>query len=179
MKQIREVIVVEGKHDTAALKRYFACSTIETGGSAINEEVLQRIAEAQRTTGVIVFTDPDAPGKKIRDTINQRIPGCKNAYVLKEDARTSRKVGIEHAGREVLTEALNHLVTWQDRPAGTITAADFYRLGLCGKADSRARRAVIGRRYQIGYGNARALRQRLNQLGLTPRQLQEVLEHAG
>jgi len=59
---VREMIVVEGKEDTAAVRRAAAADTIETGGSAIDEEVLARIALAQQRRGVIVLTDPDGPG---------------------------------------------------------------------------------------------------------------------
>lgn len=59
---IREMIVVEGKDDTTAVKRAVNADTIETGGSAIGEDVLVRIELAQARRGVIVLTDPDAPG---------------------------------------------------------------------------------------------------------------------
>ncbi len=54
---IKEIIVVEGKDDTVAIKRAVEAETIETGGSAINKEVLERIRLAQERRGVIIFTD--------------------------------------------------------------------------------------------------------------------------
>ena len=62
--KIKEVIVVEGHHDTATLKQYFDVETIETNGSAINKETLEYIKEVQAKRGVIIFTDPDYPGEK-------------------------------------------------------------------------------------------------------------------
>lgn len=41
MKRIQEVIVVEGKTDTATLQQLFDVDTIETSGSGINEAILQ------------------------------------------------------------------------------------------------------------------------------------------
>ena len=56
MKQkIKEIIVVEGKNDTNVLQSFFDCDTIETGGDQVNEGTLQRIEEAQKQRGVIVF----------------------------------------------------------------------------------------------------------------------------
>lgn len=45
---IQEIIVVEGKDDTTAIKRATGADTIETNGSAISDEVLRRIAHAQK-----------------------------------------------------------------------------------------------------------------------------------
>ena len=79
MKQIRQLIVVEGRHDSAKLKEFFECDTIETGGTSLGEEVIERIRAAQKTRGVIIFTDPDSPGNRIRNEINRAVPGCLNA----------------------------------------------------------------------------------------------------
>ena len=55
---IKEIIVVEGKSDTVAVKRATGADTIETNGSAIDDKTLIRIQHALETRGVIVFTDP-------------------------------------------------------------------------------------------------------------------------
>ena len=90
---IKEVIVVEGKADTRRLKEIFKdIHTIETGGSAIDETTIELIRHAQQTRGVIIFTDPDFPGMKIRSIINERVPGCKNAYIEREKAVDKRKI---------------------------------------------------------------------------------------
>ena len=73
-KKIQEVIVVEGRHDTEKLRKYFDCDTIETGGTSLGDSVIERIREAQKARGVIIFTDPDSPGNRIRNVINQNIP---------------------------------------------------------------------------------------------------------
>ena len=47
-RKIPEVIVVEGKDDTANLKRYYEVDTYETRGSAINQDDLERICYIAR-----------------------------------------------------------------------------------------------------------------------------------
>ena len=59
MEKIKEVIVVEGKTDTAIIKKLFDADTIETHGLAINDEILDLIEQANQSRGVIVLTDPD------------------------------------------------------------------------------------------------------------------------
>ena len=82
---IKEVIVVEGKSDTVAVKRATGADTIETNGSAIDENTLIRIQHAEEVRGVIVFTDPDYPGRRIRAIIEERIPTVKHAFLKKEN----------------------------------------------------------------------------------------------
>ena len=173
---IRQLIVVEGRHDTANLQKYFDCDTAETGGTSLDEDVMERIAFAAKTRGVIIFTDPDSPGNRIRNAVNRRIPGCGNAFIEKEKARTDRKVGVEHAGREALEEALAHIAVYDPSPETTITAAEMMELGLSGRPDSAARRKIIGEAFHIGFGNTRTMCRRLNWLGITAQQLQEVLD---
>ena len=66
MKKIKEIVVVEGKTDTALLKELFEVDTIETHGLALDQQTLELIQEASKSRGIIVLTDPDFPGKKIR-----------------------------------------------------------------------------------------------------------------
>ena len=73
MKRIKEVIVVEGKDDTKRIQRAVDADTIETRGSAIDDETLDLIDRLAQTRGVIVFTDPDFSGEKIRRIISEEI----------------------------------------------------------------------------------------------------------
>lgn len=174
-KKIQEVIVVEGRHDTEKLRKYFDCDTIETGGTSLGEDVLERIKHAQKTRGVIVFTDPDSPGNRIRNAVNQYVPGCKNAFVMKKDARTDKKVGVEHAEFDVLNEALENLVTYQDVTT-SLTMNDMIELGLSGNTNSSALRDKVGEYYHIGSGNAKTMLRRMNFLHLTKEEIRQVVE---
>ncbi|MBP3868933.1 MAG: ribonuclease M5 [Solobacterium sp.] len=175
---IKEVIVVEGAHDSARLKEFFDCETIITGGLGMRDGVLEEIQAAKDRCGVIVFTDPDGPGAKIRRWIDEAVPGCKHAYVMKEEARTTRKVGVEHASYEVLKEALDHTVEWQnDKTEESIRAADFYELGLLGTDRSEALRKKVAKAFHIGHGSAKTLRQSLNKLGITKEEVENRLNN--
>ncbi len=45
--KIKEIIVVEGKDDTTAIRQAVNADTIETNGSAINDETIEKIKLAQ------------------------------------------------------------------------------------------------------------------------------------
>lgn len=163
--KIEEVIVVEGKNDSLNLKRYFEVDTIETHGLGLSRETIDYIKEINKNRGVIVFTDPDSAGENIRRKLNYEIQGLKNAFVLKEDARTRKKVGVEHASKEVLEEALNNLITFKESEE-SLSYADFLDLGLSGRDNSAVLREKLNKRYHLGKCNAKTLFKRLNMLGL-------------
>ncbi|MCB6771170.1 ribonuclease M5, partial [Veillonella atypica] len=79
---------------TAAIKRALDADTIETNGSAISESTIEKIRLAQEKRGAIIFTDPDFPGEKIRKTIAEKVPGCKHAFLDKQEARAPEDRGI-------------------------------------------------------------------------------------
>lgn len=173
--KISEVIVVEGKNDTNVLKSYLDCDTIETHGTNLNKETLDFIKKAQEMRGVIIFTDPDSPGEKIRSIINDRIPGCKNAFIEKNKAKTTKKVGVEHASKEDIVEALSHLMTFQEG-VETISHDDFISLGLSGKENSASLREQLGKALFIGKPNAKTLYKRLNMLHMTKEDVEKYIK---
>ena len=108
--KIQEVIVVEGKDDTANLRRFYEVDTYETRGSAINEDDLERIDKLNKLRGVIVFTDPDYNGERIRKIIMEAVPTAKHAFLNRGEASPKsktrgRSLGVEHANFEDIQKA--------------------------------------------------------------------------
>ena len=161
--KIKEIIVVEGKDDTTAIQQAVYADTIETNGSAINEEIIEKIKLAQETRGVIVLTDPDFPGQKIRNTISEHVPGCKHAFIQKEDAihKHGKGVGVEHASPDTIRRALEGAQLMQGDSKEEITQDDLMAAGLIGGAGARERRERIGKILKIGYTNGKQLHKRL------------------
>lgn len=177
--KLKEVIVVEGVHDSEKLHRYFDVDTIETGGMHLSDERIKRIKKLAKKRGIILFLDPDTPGEKIRMRLNQAIPGCKNAFIDKKVARTSKKVGIEHANEMDLRNSLNNLITY-DETITTLDYQDYCDLGFQGWADSKRRREVIGHLLFLGSCNAKTLYKRLNMYQISKQELINLLkEHYG
>ncbi len=181
-RKIPEVIVVEGKDDTANLKRYYEVDTYETRGSAINQDDLERIATLQELRGVIVFTDPDYNGERIRKIIMQEIPQVKHAFLNRGEAvpkskTKGRSLGVEHASFEDLEKALSGLVGsyYEDEYYFDITKSALMRLGLLMGSDSRKRREYLGEELRIGYCNGKQLLKRLELFGVCLSQVEEAL----
>lgn len=174
--KIKEVIIVEGKNDTNVLKSYLDCDTLETNGTHLGKKVLQQIQELQKVRGVIIFTDPDFPGEKIRTTINQYVPGCKNAFIEKAKAKTTKKVGVEHACKEDIIQALSSLMTYDKTLVDTLSYSDFQSLGLQGMVDSASKREKIARAISLGRPNAKTLWKRLNMCRYTKEDVEKLLK---
>lgn len=161
--KIREFIVVEGKDDTTAIKRAVDADTIETYGSAVNQETIDKIKLAQKKRGVIILTDPDYPGEKIRKTISAKVPGCKHAFIAKEAAisKTGKGLGVEHAEPDVIREALKDAQFMHQHIVEEITQEDLITAGLIGGEGAKSRRIKLGKRLKIGYTNGKQLYKRL------------------
>lgn len=179
--KIQEVIVVEGKDDTANLKRFYEVDTYETRGSAIDEDDLERIERLHDLRGVIVFTDPDYNGERIRKIIMQAIPTVKHAFLQRDEATPKsktkgRSLGVEHASFEDLEKALSSVRGYYDDDNQfDITKSDLMRLGLLMGGESRKRREYLGEHLRIGYCNGKQLLKRLELFGINLMEVEEVM----
>ncbi|SDO59376.1 ribonuclease M5 [Alkalicoccus daliensis] len=171
MPQMKEIIVVEGKNDTHTLKRYVACDTIETSGSGITKATIEKIRLASERRGVIIFTDPDFPGQKIRHIIEQAVPGCKHAFLPKHAAidKEKGKVGIEHAAKEDILEALDSVKTTlpEEEREETPSWGELHEAGLLAGPGAREKRQKLGDELHIGYTNGKQLVKRLQQFQIS------------
>ena len=181
-EKISQVIVVEGRDDTANLKRYFDVETYETRGSAINDQDIERIRRLQELHGVIVFTDPDFNGERIRRMIMTAIPTVQHAFLKRDEAvpkskSKGRSLGIEHASYEDLKTALTQVTEqFENENEFDISRGDLIRLGFLAGADSRRRREYLGEQLRIGYSNGKQLLKRLELFGVTLAEVEEVME---
>ena len=172
MKKMKEIIVVEGKSDTALLKELFEVDTIETHGLALDKKTLELIKEANKTRGAIVLTDPDFPGKKIRDQIQAVVPNCKHAFVSKKDATGKKKLGIAEANKEAVVLALENVVSF-DVDNQSITWHEFIDLDIIG---NKQRRLLVYNLFNLGYGNVKTLFKRLNMVGISKEDVLKKLD---
>ncbi|MCR8636095.1 MULTISPECIES: ribonuclease M5 [Paenibacillus] len=164
---IKEIIVVEGKDDTTAIKRAVEAETIETGGSAINKDIIKRIKLAQQRRGVIVLTDPDHAGERIRKIITAQVPGCKHAFITQENATSKGDIGVENASVETIREALSNLRTDYESAESDITLDDLVAAGLIVHPQAASRRMAVGKVLGIGYCNGKQFYKRCRMFQIT------------
>jgi len=172
---IKEVIVVEGKDDTAAIKRAVEADTIETGGSAIDRGVIERIRLAYERRGVIIFTDPDHAGERIRKTVSAAVPGCKHAFITREEATLKDDIGVENAHPEAIRQALAHVRTEFPGTKTDIEWSDLITAGLIHHPDAAERRLLVGNQLGIGCCNGKQFYKRCQMFAISADEFSQAL----
>lgn len=178
MKKLNAVLVVEGKMDRDLISSFIDCDIVTTNGSAVSRETIELVRELKKKERVIVLTDPDAPGKRIRDILNNEIEGLENAFVPKEKAIKGRKVGVAECSKETILEALEHSFVNSPSPlpaASPLAFSDLYDLGLAGGTDSSLKRKRLQDLFHLGECNAKTFLKRCNMLGLSKDDLKEAI----
>ncbi len=160
MRQIKEVIVVEGRYDKNSLSQVVDAVILETGGFGIfndrqKQKLLRQMAEKR---GLIVLTDSDGAGFVIRNFIKSCVPPqyMKQAYVpdiygkekRKKAPSKEGKLGVEGMRPEILLNALIKAGATFDDDIHTekqklITKTDMYLKGLSGGEGSRQKRSAL------------------------------------
>lgn len=170
------VIIVEGIHDEMRIKSIFKdANVLITNGREIDDSKIELIKKLSVDNDIIVFTDPDAPGERIRNIISDACPSVKHAFLRKKDciSKNKKKVGIEHASNEVIIEALQSLVEPNDE--NLIAMSDLYELGLNGFKNSALIRDGVSEVLNIGKPNAKTFLKRINLLRITKEELGELV----
>lgn len=177
--RINRIVVVEGRDDTANLKRFFDLETYETGGSAIDAEDIERLKLLQASRGLIVFTDPDFQGERIRKIIMAAIPEAAHAFLKRDEAapRGKGSLGIEHASFESLKTALSGSMDGGQAGKSDIVQTDLIKLGLIMGTESRRRREYLGDVLRIGYANGKQLLPRLQMFSINLDRLIEIMKN--
>lgn len=171
-----DVIVVEGTHDVSKIKSVYPdANCVITNGREIAKETIDLIKELSKNNNIIILTDPDSPGERIRSIITEAVPTAKQAFLRKKDCISSnkKKVGIEHASKDAIIEALGNV--YSSNSSISITNQDLYSLGLNGNNDSAILRDKISDILNIGRPNCKTFLKRLNLLGLTKKDVEELL----
>lgn len=172
---LKEVIVVEGNSDIAAVRNAVEAEVIKTGGFALNKNTMEKIRIAYEKRGIIILTDPDSAGERIRKKLTQKFPDALQAFVAREDATANNDIGVEQASPETIKQALAKVRTHVLHVQETFTVADLFVNGLSGDSLSAQKRNMMGKLLGIGYTNAKQFLLRLNNYGVTREEFEAAL----
>lgn len=174
--KINEVLVVEGRDDTAAVKQAADCMIIETHGFGIRRQTWELIEKAYNEKGIIIFTDPDFSGEEIRRRLTEKFPNAKQAFLDRRSATKKGDIGIENATPEAIIEALKKAhCTTLSASAEKFTEKDIFAARLAGDSEAKERREKLGKSLGIGYGNAKAFLGKLNKFDISKEEFYEAL----
>lgn len=159
MLHTEKAIITEGRYDKSRLTTVIDGLIITTEGFGIfnskeKQTLIKRIADER---GIIILTDSDAAGFKIRNFLKNIVPEDKitHAYIPdiygkeKRKAAPSKegKLGVEGIDNSVIEKALlaTGLFTETEKvpTVNPITAADLFETGLTGRENSADRRRAL------------------------------------
>lgn len=161
MIKIKQAIIVEGKYDKIKLSSLVDAVIITTNGFGLykDNETAELIKTLAKKTGIIILTDSDSAGFKIRsrirsivregEIINVYIPDVFGKEKRKDAPSKEGKLGVEGMSGEVLLSAFERAGVFAERTeqkSDPITKADLMDKGLIGGENSAEKRAALQRR---------------------------------
>ncbi len=166
MYKIKEAVIVEGNYDKIKLSGFLDGIILTTHGFAVytNEDYIKTIQEMAKKTGIVIFTDSDSAGMRIRNFIKQKITHgtVKHAYIpdiagkerRKRNASKEGLLGVEGMSEEIIIKALRDAGCEIDDEikelkSSDITKADLYMLGLSGGKGSAILRQRLAKTINI------------------------------
>jgi ribonuclease M5 len=171
------VIVVEGKSDVLFLETFLEpIDFIITNGSEISKNTINTIKEYSKKYKIIVLTDPDFPGKKIRDIINNNIENCYNAFVSKDVSIKKNKVGVAESTKDEVLKSLQNLHIFSKTTTSTdISLKNLIDWGYL-EINQKGFRKYISSKYNFDEVNTKRFIKRINLLNIP---IKEELENYG
>ena len=167
MIKIDEAVIVEGKYDKIKLSSVIDAVIIVTNGFSIfnDSEKLELIRYYAEKTGIIILTDSDSAGRKIRGYIKGAVGSGRvtNVYIPdifgKEKRKTKPsaegKLGVEGVDVKTILAAFEKagVTASQNEKRSDITKYTLYELGLSGGKNS----SELRERLQVSLGLPRLL----------------------
>ena len=190
MIRIEEAIIVEGKYDKIKLASIVDAVIIITNGFGIfkDDEKLELIRYYAKKTGIIILTDSDSAGRKIRGYIRSAVKEGRivNVWVPDIFGKERRKVkpsaegklGVEGIKPEIIMEAFRKagITSSQRTSKPDITKLTLYELGLSGGDGSRQLRQVLQKHLGLpSLMSAQSLLEVLNTM-MTAEELSSLME---
>ena len=151
-------IIVEGKYDQIRLSALTDALILTTDGFGIfsDKEKQRFIKKTAREKGLMIVTDSDAAGFRIRhfieniagsaDIINVFIPDVYGKERRKPQSSKEGKIGVEGMATPALEEALRRSGAFDESAAPSsdpITYTDLYEAGLSGTQNSAEKRRAF------------------------------------
>jgi len=158
MIKIKQAVIVEGKYDKIKLSSIIDTIIVETDGFKVfkdkdKQKLIRKLAE---TCGILIITDSDAAGFKIRSFVcgivnndnvyHAYIPDIAGKEKRKTVLSKEGKIGVEGVSTDIIIDSLTKagIVFEEAKETGRrITNADFYDDGISGGKNSRKLKAAL------------------------------------
>ena len=168
---INAVLIVEGKADVSYLSSFIDTYFFTTNGYDINEEKLEFLRSASKVRKLIIYTDPDEAGDRIRNIIKTNINGVFDAKSERITKKFTKKSGVAELVKDEVIRTLTPFATNEE-----ITHIDYDLPRLISLSDNPSEaKAKIINKYRLIKGNNKFLENQLNILNITKKELEDLI----
>lgn len=158
MLHLEQAVIVEGKYDKIKLSSVVDAVIITTNGFSVikDKEKLEIIRFFAKNKGIIILTDSDSAGFKIRNFLKGAISDGEitNVYIPDIFGKEKRKavpskegkIGVEGIDTQILLEAFRKagvISTKADSRREPVTKLDLFEVGLSGGNNSAEKRSEL------------------------------------
>lgn len=159
MIKIKQAVIVEGRYDKIRLSNIIDAVIVPVNGFSVfkDRETAELIKTLARKNGIVILTDSDSAGFRIRTKIREIARGCEviNVYIPDLKGKEKRKrepskeglLGVEGIDDKTLVEAFQKAGVFaenSDLPkTDPITKADLLDLGIIGGENSGLKRKAL------------------------------------
>ena len=159
MIRLDKPVIVEGKYDKIRLSGFIDAVIIETDGFRIFSDKEKRafIRNMAKNKGIIVMTDSDSAGFRIRnfirniasdgEVINVYMPDVFGKEKRKAEPSKEGKLGVEGLSEEIITEALTKAGVFHTQTENVnrrqVTVTDLFEDGFTGSDNSGERKKKL------------------------------------
>ena len=167
MYTVKETLIVEGTYDKIKLSGFIDSIIFTTNGFAVfkNKQAQRSIRTFAEKTGIVILTDSDSAGIKIRNFVKQLAKDGRvlHAYIPELQGKEKRKtapgkeglLGVEGISEEIIMDAIRKSGATVNGERGScrekkpVTKADFYAMGLSGGKNSEELRRKLAKKLGI------------------------------
>lgn len=166
MYKVKEAIIVEGTYDKIKLSSFIEGIILTTHGFAVysNEEFVATFSELAKRLGIVILTDSDHAGQRIRNFIKDKVKEgtVLHAYIPDIEGKERRKrtvsaeglLGVEGMTEDIIIKALRDAGCTVDDEIqkdkdSKITKAQLYLLGITGGKNSRDIRQKLSKEINV------------------------------
>ena len=166
-RHIEHLIVVEGKEDVSYLSTYIDGYFLTTNGLDVNEEKINFLKEVIKVRPIIILSDDDEAGERIRNYIKSKIKGVIDVKITKNHRKNYKKEGIAESGILRVYEGLSpyfvehQIVKYKYNLATSISLSE----------NPEEMKNKLIEKYRLIKGNIKSLENQLNILKVKPEEL--------
>lgn len=177
---LRECVLVEGKDDINALAHVVQGLFFASRGLQTSADLVKTLQTLTPRIGLIILTDADGPGDRIRARFTQAIPQALQAHIPPKYSRdkATGRLGVAYAKPEVILSALTkagaHLHT--QAPDQAYSLHFLMDHGLASGPGAKDKRARFCRALGLGSLDGRQVLAVLNSQAFSPQDVHIALD---